>query len=132
MTEQALQPANMMTKCDPSLGMYVSMILNYRGDVRPKDISAAIGYMKTKRSIRFVDWTPTGFRLGIERSPSVYLPRSDMAALPISCCAISNSTAISHMFGRLAHKFDLLYSKQAFLHSYTSEGMEINEFMEAR
>lgn len=123
MTEQALQPANILAKCDPALGKYLAMTLNYRGDVRSKDISAAIGTVKTRRSILFVDWATTGFRLGIERSPPVYLPRSGMAALPISCCAIFNTSVVSHLFGRLAHKFDLLHSKQAFVHSYTSQGM---------
>ena len=65
MTEQALQPANLLAKCDPALGKYIAMTLNYRGDVRSKDISAAIGSIKTKRSIHFVDWAPTGFKLGI-------------------------------------------------------------------
>lgn len=55
-----------------------------------------------------------------------------MAALPMSCSAINNSTVISHFFGRLAHKFDLLHVKQAFVQAYTSEGMEISEFTEAK
>jgi tubulin alpha len=31
----------------------------------PKDISAAIATIKTKKTIRFVDWCPTGFKVGI-------------------------------------------------------------------
>ena len=65
MTEQALQPANILARCDPALGKYLAITLNYRGDVRSKDISAAFGVIKTRRSIRFVDWSPSGFRLGI-------------------------------------------------------------------
>jgi tubulin alpha len=37
----------------------------YRGDVVPKDVNAAIATIKTKRSIQFVDWCPTGFKVGI-------------------------------------------------------------------
>lgn len=118
LTPQVLQPANILAKCDPALGKYIAMTLNYRGDVRSKDISATISTLKTKKSICFVDWAPTSFKLGIERSPPVYLPRSKMAALPKSCCAIFNNTVVSHLYGRLAHKFDLLHSKQASLHSY--------------
>ena len=36
----------------------------YRGDVVPKDVNAAIATIKTKRTIQFVDWCPTGFKVG--------------------------------------------------------------------
>ena len=33
---------------------------------------------------------------------------------------------------RIDHKFDLMYSKRAFVHWYVGEGMEEGEFSEAR
>jgi len=32
----------------------------YRGDVVPKDVNASVATIKTKRTIQFVDWSPTG------------------------------------------------------------------------
>ncbi len=45
---------------------------------------------------------------------------------------LSNTTAIAEAWSRLDHKFDLMYSKRAFVHWYVGEGMEEGEFSEAR
>ena len=37
--------------------------LLFRGDVVPKDVNASIANIKTKRTIQFVDWCPTGFKV---------------------------------------------------------------------
>jgi tubulin alpha len=54
-----------MVKCDPRHGKYMACCLLYRGDVVPKDVNQAIATIKTKKSIQFVDWCPTGFKVGI-------------------------------------------------------------------
>uniref|UniRef100_A0A3Q4BZA1 Tubulin/FtsZ 2-layer sandwich domain-containing protein n=1 Tax=Mola mola TaxID=94237 RepID=A0A3Q4BZA1_MOLML len=64
-TNACFQPANRMVKCDPRHGKYMACCLLYRGDVVPKDVNAAIATIKTKRTIQFVDWCPTGFKVGI-------------------------------------------------------------------
>eukprot|EP00493_Phyllostaurus_siculus_P020903 UN21228 len=63
-TNSVFEPANQMVKCDPRHGKYMACCLMYRGDVVPKDVNAAIGTIKTKRTIRFVDWAPGGFKVG--------------------------------------------------------------------
>lgn len=45
---------------------------------------------------------------------------------------LSNTTAIVDTWSSLCHKFDLMYSKRAFVHWYVGEGMEEGEFLEAR
>ena len=64
-TNSVFEPACCMVKCDPRHGKYMACCMMYRGDVVPKDVNAAVATIKTKRTIQFVDWAPTGFKCGI-------------------------------------------------------------------
>ena len=131
-TNACFQPANQMVKCDPRNGKYMACVMLYRGDCVPKDTNAAIAKIKTKRTIQFVDWCPTGFKIGICYQPPQLVPGGDLGKAERSVTMLSNTTAIAEAWQRLDHKFDLMYSKRAFVHWYVGEGMEEGEFSEAR
>jgi len=131
-TSSAFEPSSMMAKCDPRQGKYMACCLMYRGDVVPKDVNAAVTNIKTKKSIQFVDWCPTGFKVGINYQPPTVVPQGDLAKVERAVCMIANSTAIAQVFGRIDQKFDMMYAKRAFVHWYVGEGMEEGEFNEAR
>jgi len=131
-TDLCFQPHYQMVKCQPNQGKYMACSLLYRGDVTPKDVNVAIQKIKTQRTVQFVDWCPTAFKVGINHQPPIVVPGGDLAKLDRAVCMMSNNTAIGQIWESLDHKFDLMYAKRAFVHWYVSEGMEEGEFAEAR
>lgn len=55
-----------MVKCNPLDGKYMAVTLLYRGDVVPKDVNTAIQVIKNKKTVEFVDWCPTGFKVRLD------------------------------------------------------------------
>lgn len=78
-TNSCFDPSSMMAKCDPRHGKYMACCLMYRGDVVPKDVNQAVSTIKTKRTIQFVDWCPTGFKCHINYQRSTVVPGGDLA-----------------------------------------------------
>ena len=52
-----------MVRCDPRAGKFMAVCLLYRGDVVPKDVNASIAAIKMNKTVQFVDWCPTGFKV---------------------------------------------------------------------
>ncbi len=134
-TNSVLESSSMFVKCDTRHIKYMSSCLMYRGDVAPKDVNAAVTVIKTKRTVQFVDWAQTGFKVGINYGinyqPTTVVPGGDLAKAQRAVCMIANTTAIAEFFSRIKHKFDLMYAKRAFVHWYVVKGMEEVDLSEA-
>lgn len=132
MTSQLFDADSQMVKCDPRNGKYMACCVLYRGDVVPKDVNSAIAAIKNKCSVRFVDWCPTGFKVGINQKAPTNIPGGILASVPRGVAMLASTTAIAEAWAHLDRKFDLMYSKRAFVHWYVREGLEEAEFSEAR
>jgi len=107
LSSAVFEPSNMLMTCNPSKNdhMYMACCLMFRGDVVPKDVNAAVGTLKRKKTIKWVDWIKTGFKIGISRSPPTVVPGGDLAKTMRSCLMIANSTCIHEVIGRMNHGF---------------------------
>ena len=57
-------------------------------------------------------------KVGINYQPPTVVPGGDLALVKRAVCMLGNTTAIAEAWARLDHKFDLMFSKRAFVHWY--------------
>jgi tubulin alpha len=135
-TDQCFQPTSWLAKLtdfDPEEDKYMAISLNYRGSVKSKEANSTVQWLKTNKKVSFVEWCPTGFKIGLNEVPPAIMDEDDVAAFPRNAVMIGNNVAISRLFSdRISKKYDLMYSQRAFVHWYVGEGMEEGEFAEAR
>eukprot|EP00493_Phyllostaurus_siculus_P014271 UN14488 len=98
MTTSAFEPSSMFAKCDPRHGKYMACCLLYRGDVLSQAVSKAVDVIKAKRTIQFVEWSPTGVKVGLNSKAPESVENGDLADVPRALTMISNSSAISEVF----------------------------------
>ncbi|KAL1461110.1 hypothetical protein WDU94_013041 [Cyamophila willieti] len=131
MTAECFHPGNQLVKCNVINHKYMACCLLYRGDVTPQEVNYALNKVKTK-NIQFVDWCPTGFKVGINKQKPSVLPNGDMAPSNKLVTMLTNTTAMAEAWSKLNKKFELMFEKRAFVHWYLSEGMEEDDFIDAR
>merc|ERR1712048_172924 len=142
-TDTVMQPKSMLIKYtdfDPVEDKYMAVSLNYRGEIKSKEANATVQWLKQNNKMSFVEWCPTGFKIGLNNPPAsqIYDPNGNdvidvMAKAARNCVMIGNNVAVSRVFTeRIMKKYDLMYAQRAFVHWYVGEGMEEGEFSEAR
>merc|ERR1712087_1042436 len=114
-TDFCLQPGNFLVKYpdfDVVEDKYMAISLNYRGDVKSKEANSTVLWIKTQGKVSFVEWCPTGFKIGMNNVTAAILEQDDMAASPRQATMIGNNIAVSRVFSqRLSKKYDMMYSQ---------------------
>ncbi|KJE92574.1 tubulin beta-4 chain [Capsaspora owczarzaki ATCC 30864] len=123
LTQQMFNAKNMMAACDPRHGRYLTVAAMFRGKVSMKDVDDQMLAIQNKNSSYFVDWIPNNVKTAVCDVP----PKG----LNMSATFIGNNTAIQQLFKRVSEQFTAMFRRKAFLHWYTSEGMDEMEFTEA-
>mmetsp|Transcript_30832 Transcript_30832/g.70735 ORF Transcript_30832/g.70735 Transcript_30832/m.70735 type:complete len:452 (-) Transcript_30832:39-1394(-) len=132
LTMSAFEPAMQSCCYDPRTGKYASVCLMFRGDVVPKEVLAVNQALKACDQIQFVDWSPTGIKVGVNSQPPAHVAEGDLPKAPRALLNIANHTALGSVLETSAKNFDKMYAKRAFVHWFVAEGMEEGEFPEAR
>jgi len=135
-TDHVFQPQNMLVKYadfDPVEDKYMAISVNYRGEIKSKEANATVQWLKQNNKISFVEWCPTGFKIGLNEVPAASVNDDPMSKASKNVTMIGNNVAVSRVFTeRINKKYDMMYSQRAFVHWYVGEGMEEGEFSEAR
>merc|ERR1712129_400980 len=135
-TESCFSAQNFFTKIadfDAEEDKYMAISVNYRGSVKAKEANATVQWLKSNKKVTFVEWVPTGFKVGLNEVPAANVDNDETAMFDRNVVMIGNNTAVSRVFSEsISKKYDLMYSQRAFVHWYVGEGMEEGEFAEAR
>jgi len=135
-TDHVFQPQNMLVSYidfDPVEDKYMAISLNYRGEIKSKEANSTVQWLKQNNKVSFVEWCPTGFKIGLNGTPAESIKDDIMSKNDRNVTMIGNNVAVSRVFTeRITKKYDMMYSQRAFVHWYVGEGMEEGEFSEAR
>ena len=123
LASQQFDVKNMMCACDPRRGRYLTAASIFRGKVATRDVDECMRAMHQRYQAHFVEWIPNN----ITTSVSSVAP----AGIPMAATFLGNNTAIHDVFSRVSEQFNTMYHRRAYLHWFTSEGMDEMEFTEA-
>ena len=105
------------------MGRYLTIATMFRGQVSIKEVTKEMKSVRARNSPCFVEWIPNNVKAAVCDVP----PRGQKMAVTF----IGNTTAIQDIFYRLGEKFLIMLKRKAFLHWYTSEGMDEADFTSA-
>lgn len=122
LTQDLFDPANMMCDCNPRAGRYLTFAAIYRGAVSMKEIDEQVQEIQNKNSSLFVEWIPHNAKV----SSCSVAPKGHK----LTATFLANNTALQDVMRRIRDQFYRMYKRKAFVHWYTSEGVEEIQFME--
>ena len=121
-----------MVKCNPTHGKYLTMCIIYRGNIATQEIRQGRDWIRSSKTVQFVDWSPAGVKCGINYKPMHVANYSVIKKTSKSGYMVANSTAIGEILERFRKEVDMMYKHRAYVHWYVGEGMQEQEIEQAR
>merc|ERR1711862_403020 len=100
-TDHVFQPQNMLVKYtdfDPVEDKYMAISVNYRGEIKSKEANATVQWLKQNNKISFVEWCPTGFKIGLNEVPAATVEDDILHMAQRNVTMIGNNVAVSRVF----------------------------------
>ena len=123
LTSTIFSPKNTLCSIDTFHGQSFTCAAFFRGLLSSGEIESTLFYHTQKNSSHFTEWIPGNIQVTMCDTPS---PNRELSAL-----LFNNSKSQQHIYKRIAEQFTAMFRRKAFLHWYTSEGMDEMEFTEA-
>lgn len=137
----AFHPSSGLSGVHMGKGQFMACALLYRGCVGTKDAEQAVSQLREQRRIRFVDWSPTAVKISINtkqidqcsfsQATSSTGTTNAQAEYAHSVGMLGNHTGIRSVLHRERRKFEVMFSKRAFVHWFQGEGLEVDELESA-
>lgn len=123
LVQQIFSSKNLLADIDLRKGKILTVSTIFRGQLSPKEIDTLMLNVRNRNISHFVEWIPNNIKTAICDIP----PKG----LKMSATFIGNTTGIVQLFEKCSKSFRGMFNRKAFLHWYTGEGMEEQEFLEA-
>jgi len=123
LTSALFDRKNLLVACDPRFGRFLTAATIFRGKISSQEAEYTVLQLQQKNSHLFVEWIPDNVSVTLCSVPPVGHKQS--------ATCLANTTAIQELFVRNLTQFTAMYKRQAFMHWYTGEGMDVMEFSEA-
>lgn len=124
LVQQIFDAKNLMADFDPRHGRYLAAAAIFRGRLSTKQVEEQMANVQRRNNAYFVPWIPNNVQTAMCDIP----PRG----MRMSATFIGNNTAIAGgPLQRVRTQFADMYRRRAFVHWYTGEGMDEEEFAQA-
>lgn len=123
LVSQMYSPKNYYANVSMNDGKVIACSMIFRGSLNSQEIDDQVAKIQSSNEDDFVEWIPNNVKVSIVDTPPT--------TSKMSATFICNATALKGIFQRLRTQFGAMYKRKAYLHWYTGEGMDENEFKEA-